>query len=418
MRVLLLAQFLPPIIGGIERHVWTLGRALAARTHEVTLLGLATGDEEPGESTVDGVRIVRVRAVASRLPFLYSDPSRPHMLPVSDPSMSRAIRRELSEGRFDVVHAHNWIVNSALGPAARARVPLVMTLHDYSHVCTTARLMEKGKRRCPGPSLTRCLSCASSHFDPIKGPVIVAANTWSAWQRSRRVTRVAAVSAAVANAVKVDDSPRWLSGAGLDAEVIPNFIPDEIIVDEIPSASADAPLLFVGDLVPDKGVHVLLDAYRLLDDPPPLVLAGRPTPGLAQLIPEGVQLAGALPHEHVLRLFRSARAVVVPSVWSDPCPTVVLEAMAAGRPVIAAASGGILDMVVDGATGLLVRPGDASALAQAITSILSDPRTARAFGIAGRDRAREFTVSAVVERIECMYAGAVAATKAEVIRVG
>ena len=220
------------------------------------------------------------------------------------------------------------------------------------------------------------------------------------------------------NSVKVDDSPRWLSGAGLDAEVIPNFIPDEIIVDEIPSASADAPLLFVGDLVPDKGVHVLLDAYRLLDDPPPLVLAGRPTPGLAQSIPEGVLLAGALPHEHVLRLFRSARAVVVPSVWSDPCPTVVLEAMAAGRPVIAAASGGILDMVVDGATGLLVRPGDASALAQAITSILSDPRTARAFGIAGRDRAREFTVSAVVERIECMYAGAVAATKAEVIRVG
>ena len=75
-------------------------------------------------------------------------------------------------------------------------------------------------------------------------------------------------------------------------------------------------------------------------------------------------------------------------------------------------------MVVDGATGLLVPPGDASALAQAITSILSDPQTARAFGIAGRDRAREFTVSAVVERIECMYAGAVAATKAEVTRVG
>ena len=100
MKVLLLAQFLPPIIGGVERHVWTLARALAARTHEVTLLGLATGDEEPGESNVDGVRIVRVRTAASRLPFLYSDPSRPHMLPVSDPSMSRAIRRQLVRGPF------------------------------------------------------------------------------------------------------------------------------------------------------------------------------------------------------------------------------------------------------------------------------------------------------------------------------
>jgi glycosyltransferase involved in cell wall biosynthesis len=252
----------------------------------------------------------------------------------------------------------------------------------------------------------------------VKGPIIVAANTWSAWQRRRRVAHVAAVSAAVANAVEVHDNPSWLRGAGLNAEVIPNFIPDDIILDEIPPASPDAPLLFVGDLVPDKGVHVLLDAYRLLDNPPPLLLAGRPTPGIARMIPEGVQLVGALPHEQVLRLFRSARAVVVPSVWSDPCPTVVLEAMAAGRPVVAAASGGILDMVVDGATGLLVPPGDASALAQAITSILSDPQTAWAFGIAGRDRAREFTVSAVVERIECMYVGAVAANKAEVARVG
>src|SRR5262249_30769664 len=151
-------------------------------------------------------RLVRVRTAASHLPFLYSDTTRPHALPVPDPMVSRAIRRHLSEGRFDVVHAHNWIVNSALGPAARAGVPLVMTLHDYSHICVTARMMEKGERACSGPSPARCLSCASSHFGAIKGPITVAANTWSAWQRARRVTHVAAVSEAVANAVKVHDN--------------------------------------------------------------------------------------------------------------------------------------------------------------------------------------------------------------------
>lgn len=418
MRILLLAQFLPPVIGGIERHVWTLARALAARTHEVTLLGLAAGEEQPGESTVDGVRIVRVRSATSHLPFLYSDPARPHMLPVSDPLMSRAIRRELWENRFDVVHAHNWIVNSALGPAARAGVPLVMTLHDYGHVCTTARLMEKGTKRCPGPSLGRCLSCSSAHYGALKGPVIVAANTWSAWQRSRHVTRVAAVSAAVADAVKIDGGQSWLSGASLDAQIIPNFIPDDLILDQIPPTSPDAPLLFVGDVVPDKGVYVLMEAYRRLADPPPLLLAGRPTPEVAEVVPEGVRLVGALPHEEVLQLFRSARAVIVPSLVADACPTVVLEAMAAGRPVVAAASGGIVDMVVDRATGLLVPPGDVAALAAAITSILSDQETARAYGIAGRDRAREFSVSAVADRLEEMYADAIATTKAEVSHVG
>ena len=116
---------------------------------------------------------------------------------------------------------------------------------------------------------------------------------------------------------------------------------------------------------------------------------------------------GEVPHHEVVSLFHSARAVVVPSVWADPCPTVVLEAMAGGRPVVAAASGGIVDMVIDGQTGFLVPPGDADALAGALDALLNEPETAAAFGIAGRDRAREFTVSAVVSRIEAMYTDAI-----------
>jgi glycogen synthase len=417
MKVLLLAQFLPPMSGGEERHVWTLARALASRAHEVTLLGFATSRDELTESQLDGVRILRVRTAASHLPIVYSDSTRPHALPLPDPLVSRAIRQELSRGRFDVVHAHNWIVNSALGPAARAQVPLVMTLHDYSHVCATKRLMEHGTQRCSGPSLARCLSCATAHYGAVRGTVTVAANSWSAWRRSDRVSGFAAVSSAVASAVALRDN-NWLSGARLNAEVIPNFIPDEIVLDEIPMTDPKAPLLFVGDLSPDKGVQTLLEAYGLLDGPPQLVLAGRSWPGSAWTMPDGVQWLGERPHDEVLALFRSACAVIVPSIVGDACPTVVLEAMAAGRPVVASASGGIVDMVVDGVTGHLVPPGDVSALAQAISSVLRDPRAAQAFGAAGRDRAREFTVSAVVERIERLYASAIAETRKVVSSVG
>jgi glycogen(starch) synthase len=417
MKILLLAQFLPPNHGGEERHVWTLARALAARAHEVTLLGFAMSGQEPGESHSEGVRIVRVRTGASHLPMLYRDSGVPHALPLPDPVVSRAIRRELSDGRFDVVHAHNWIVNSAMGPAARAQVPVVMTLHDYSHMCATKRLMEHEKQTCSGPSPVRCLSCAAAHFGPVRGTVTVAANAWSARRRSNRVSRVAAVSGAVATAVALRDNS-WLGGASLNAEVIPNFIPDDIVLEEIPPTGPQAPLLFVGDLNLDKGVQTLLDAYRLLDNPPPLVLAGDSAPGSVWTMPDGVQWLGLLPHDEVLPLFRSARAVMVPSIVGDACPTVVLEAMAAGRPVVASASGGIVDMVVDGVTGLLVPPGDVSALAQAISSLLGDPRAAQAFGAAGRDRAREFTVSAVVERIERLYANAIAETTGVISGVG
>ena len=85
--------------------------------------------------------------------------------------------------------------------------------------------------------------------------------------------------------------------------------------------------------------------------------------------------------------------------------------MAAGRPVVAAASGGIVDMVLDGQTGLLVPPGDPDALASALADLLRHPQKAAAFGVAGRERAREFTVSAVVTRLEAMYAEAIASSR-------
>lgn len=407
MRILLLAQFIPPLAGGEERHVWNLARGLAARGHEVTLLGFANdGDSPAGVTESEGVRLVRVRTTAARLPVLYSDKSRPHALPLPDPAVSRAIRRELAAGRFDVVHAHNWIVNSALGPAARAGVPLVMTLHDYSHICPTKRLMEFERHRCPGPTPKRCLPCASAHYGAANGPVTFAANAWSARRRARHITDAAAVSSAVAEAVAVP-ADQWLHSAALQASVIPNFIPDEIIVDDITPTSVGAPLLFAGDLSYDKGVQVLLDAFTQLESPPPLVLVGRMGTGDSWHFPPGAQWRGEVPHHEVVALFNSARAVVVPSVWADPCPTVVLEAMARGRPVVAAASGGIVDMVVDGRTGFLVPPGDADALAGALATLLRQPETAEAFGIAGRDRAREFSLSAVVSRIEAMYVDAI-----------
>jgi glycogen synthase len=414
MKILLLAQFLPPVIGGEERHVWTLARSLVARGHDVSLLGFATTRADVGELELDGVRVVRVQTAASRLPFLYSDSHRPYALPIPDPLVARAIHDELSRAHFDVVHAHNWIVNSAMGPSARAKVPLVMTLHDYSHICATKRLMMYGTQRCAGPSLTRCLSCASAQYGVINGPVTLAANAWSARRRATKVARFAAVSTAVSEAVALGgDGDNGMLTKGLQTQVIPNFIPDDVVVERIFPTASDAPLLFVGDLTPDKGVQTLLDAYRLLDNPPRLVLVGQPARGITWDLPDGAEMTGALPHAEVLKLFRSARAVVVPSLVADACPTVVLEAMAAGRPVLAASSGGIVDLVVDGVTGLLFPAGDTYALKEAAESLLADPRTSADFGVAGRDRAREFTVSAVAARVEEMYSRAIAQLRAE-----
>src|ERR1700691_3155407 len=110
MNVLMLSQFYPPIVGGQERHVRSLAVGLVARGHRGDVLTIAPVGEEPASHIDDGVHVHRVRSSAQRLPFLYSDPLRPHAMPITDPGLSSAIGRMLARTRYDVLHAHDWTV--------------------------------------------------------------------------------------------------------------------------------------------------------------------------------------------------------------------------------------------------------------------------------------------------------------------
>ncbi len=189
-------------------------------------------------------------------------------------------------------------------------------------------------------------------------------------------------------------------------EVVPNFIPDDILVDPVSLEGSDrppGPMVFVGDVTMDKGVGVLFAAYRQMRDAPPLVLAGTVQADAPEERPPGIELLGRIRPEAVLELVRAACVVVVPSIVLDACPTVVLEAMAAGRPVVASSSGGIVDLVEDGVTGTLVPPGDASALADALTSVIENPARAMAMGRNGLERVRTYTASAVAAQVDGLY---------------
>ena len=94
---------------------------------------------------------------------------------------------------------------------------------------------------------------------------------------------------------------------------------------------------------------------------------------------------------------------LVPSTWSDPCPTVAMEAMAMSRPLIATRMGGLTDLVVDGENGLLVPPDDVEALRQAMAALLSNPARCEQMGQAGKRRLAAFQASHVVQRLEELY---------------
>jgi glycosyltransferase involved in cell wall biosynthesis len=411
MRILLLAQFFPPDIGGEERHVFNLANTLAERGHRVAVATQRMVDVPDQETLASGVRVHRFATAAMRLPGVYST-NRTHHPPLPDPLGVRELSRITRQERPQVVHAHNWIVNSAVAlrrsSSTGLRFGLVLTLHDFSHVCATKRLMRMGSP-CEGPTVARCLPCATAHYGPAVGPLTAAATAMMRPWKNRVIDHVVCVSNAVAsgNHIRRDTN----------TSVIPNFVLDEVVLDHTgdtaearaedvpPNLPKEEFLLFVGELSRDKGLPTLLRAYESLGSKrPPLLLVGRRTPDTPTHLPDGAEICDEWPHDHVLAAFRRCLFAVLPSICLDACPTTVLEAMASGRPVVATTTGGIVDMVVDGDTGLLVPPGDEYKLAEAMARLLTDGDLRIRLAIGAKKRIWRFTASTVAARLEAVYA--------------
>jgi glycosyltransferase involved in cell wall biosynthesis len=120
-----------------------------------------------------------------------------------------------------------------------------------------------------------------------------------------------------------------------------------------------------------------------------------------------ITFLGHLPRAELEKRIRSARVVVVPTLWNENFPYAVLEAQALGRAVVATRVGGIPEQIDDGVDGRLVAPGDVDELVGAVRSLLEDPRSAARLGAAGAARVRrDLGPAAHLSRIEEIYADA------------
>ena len=398
MRILMLAQFYAPVVGGEERMVEELARALTARGHHVAVATLRSGGLADTEDQ-DGVRIHRLPGLAARLPLLFSDSGRRHAPPAPDPETVRALRGVVRAERPDVVHGHNWLAHAYLPLRSRTAAAYVLSLHDYSLVCATKRLVRLGEP-CSGPGAVKCVRCASAQYGPVVGPPTAALTRVMGDAQRRAADAFLPVSEAVAHAC-------GLPAGGTPWEVIPNFVADDLLgaADPADPSLAALPagdfLLFAGDVVADKGVGALLEAHAALPDAPPLVLAGRAVdPALAAPRPGVIQL-GPLPRGALLAAWQRCTVAVAPSLTPESFGLVALEAMTAGRPVVASRSGGLPDVVGD--SGVVVPPGDVPALRDALAALLADPGRRAALGAAAAERARTFTASRVIPRVEAAY---------------
>jgi glycosyltransferase involved in cell wall biosynthesis len=332
---------------------------------------------------------------------LFKDSSRRFAPPLPDPQSVAELRTIVRTEKPDIVHAHNWLIHSYLPLSAKTGPKVVMTLHDYSKICAQKRLW-RTDTLCAGPSLTKCLSCASHHYGPLKGVV----TSLSLRMRQASLQNHIDLFIPVSNSVALGNR---LDKEGLTYEVIPNFIPDDVekrtdpAYPELKKLPEGPFILFAGDLSVDKGVRVLLAAYEKLKKPMPLVLIGKSADERGLRPVKGVRILERFPHSAMMEAWNRAAIAVVPSIWADPCPTVAMEAMAARCPVVAARSGGLTDIVEHGMSGLLVEPGDPAELASAIQILNDDSRLREEIGKRAAGAITAFKAASVLPRIEHVY---------------
>jgi glycosyltransferase involved in cell wall biosynthesis len=321
-----------------------------------------------------------------------------------NPLAAEELRAVAERVRPDVAHVHNtWyaLSPSVLAALAGAGVPVVMTLHNYRLLCANAQLFRNG-----GP----CQDCVGSHpwhgvrHRCYRGSVVAsAAASAMIAVNQRRGTWERHVALFL---TMTEFSKERFVAAGLPDERIrikPHSVADPGRRPAPPSASRA--ILYVGRLSKEKGLPVLVDAMAGLReaDLELLVIGDGPErTALERRAGPGVRFTGHLEAAQVRDHMRRARALAFPSLWYETFGMSLVEAMAAGLPVIASDLGGTREIVGD-RTGRLLPPGNVTAWRAALLGLADAAFVDRA-GSAGRQRwERRFSPSAVLPVLEEAY---------------
>ncbi len=346
--------------GGVGAHVIASARALAAHGVRVDVLAARV---ESGES-VPGVTLHERSALF--------DTDAPVHERLGDP-LGHPI---------DAVHVHQ-LDDPHIVRALRSIAPVLVSAHGYT-ACTSGVYYFRPGHECTrahGPACAvNLLARGCAHTRQLQSLPAAYARTSRELQALQHADLVVAYSSSV---------ERHLAHNGLARRrVVPLF---STMAPAVGSGhEGRRRVVFAGRLAAPKGIDVLLRAARLIDAEIVVCGSGWRLERARRLarklgIEQRVTFKGWLDSRALAQELADASVVVVPSLWPEPFGLVGIEALAAGRPVVASATGGIADWLDHGISGLLVPPGDPAALARTLDELLADTDRQRAMGAAGRE---------------------------------
>ena len=400
MKICLLQDDFPPHAkGGAGMVAASFARELAKRGHEVTVVTAVQDHSQTGSFQEDGMRVERI----------YSDyaPRWRSWLSLYNPAAVGRVNEILSEVKPDVVHAHNvhyhlsyWTLRLAKKSGAR----VFLTAHDVMlfHYGKLTEFIDPKHAECHQDwnykvSAWQQFRNYRFWYNPFRNIVIR--------RVLRNVDKIFAVSAALRAALEQNgirnvevlhngiDAAAWeVSSQATEAFVRSHGLEGKKII------------LFGGRISGLKGGGVMLAALRNVvqkESTAVLLLLGKRDAYVERLVAQakewGIEASvvstGWLSGEELRAAYHAATVVAAPSLYLDPLPTVVLEAMACGKPVVGSCFGGIPEMVIDGETGAIASLCESAKLVACLCDFLKDTEKRVRFGRAGYARvARQFSL--------------------------
>ncbi len=324
---------------------------------------------------------------------------------IYNPAARREMGRVLHRERIDLVQVQNvypLFSPSILVACTEQGIPVVMRCPNYRLFCPTGLHLSGGAvcERCVGGHEWQALRhrCAG---DALKSAAYAIRNAY-ARQLGLFTNNVSVF------AVLSEFQRRLFVARGVPAErlaYLPNVAPLAADIKGEGTTVGASYVAFCGRWSPEKGTAEFAEAARRL----PAIrfkVAGatRAEARLAGEPPANIEFAGQLGGDDLRRFYRDSRLVVVPSKWYEGFPNVILEAMAAARPVIGTRIGAIPEIVEDRVTGRLAEPGDGADLAARIDELWHDPEALRTLGAAGRAKAEDlYSETQVARWLEAAY---------------
>lgn len=414
LHILLAVHHYPPArVGGAELLAHRLARWLAQRDAEVRVVcveNLSTAPDAPlawRDDEFEGIPVQRLT-----LPVRAASDAR---LLFSSPLLHAHFARLLREWQPDLVHLiSGYLLGAApLLAASACHIPTVVTLTDFWFLCPTIQLLRGDNSLCSGPTPIECARCLYDESRALRAldrraPALVQ-SFWrfaaahpafgAPFDLPARLDILSARPRTLVPALNTADAIVSLTQFVADMHIANGVRADKVIakpgfldlteffpVHPTPRPPDEIRFAYVGQVAALKGVDLLLRAFRQLERANPdrqlkLDIHGKLnaepeyTRALRQLAApsSNITFHGAYEHRRALQLVADCDVVVVPSLWYENSPYVILESFAARRPVIGSNVGGIAEVVQHGKNGLLFERANAADLARVMQQIVDSP---------------------------------------------